>query len=163
MKTEDSHDHMCHRKYYKTQSTSAEVSFYECSVDQVSTQQSFHLLNLSRLLPFQAVMLQSFSTLTQDLVSRTSVEECVSKELVCHHFSRPSLSTTRNVHHIYHDACKFHKAILGQSLQVYLPREILVSCQLHNFLTLLELLLSILQENVQEVPSNVDHSNMLHG
>ena len=154
---------MFHRKYYKTQSTSAEVSFYECSVDQVSTQQSFHSLILSRLLPFQAVMLQSFSTLTQDLVSRTSVEECVSKELVCHHFSRPGLSTTRNVHHIYHDACKFHKAILGQSLQVYLPREILVSCQLHNFLTLLELLLSILQENVQEVPSNVDLSNMLHG
>ena len=90
-------------------------------------------------------MLQSFSTLTQDLVSRTFVEECVSKELVCHRFLHPSLSTTKSVHHIYHDACKFYKAILGQSLQVCLPREILVSCQLHSFLTLLELLLSILR------------------
>ena len=119
--------------------------------------------SLTLILLFQAVMLQSFSMLTQDLVLRTSVEECVSKELVCHRSSCPNLSTTRNVHHIYHDAYRFHKAIHGQNLQVCLPREILVSCQLHNSWTLLELLSSMLQENVQEVPSIVDPSNILHG
>ena len=138
VKTEDWQVHTFHRKYYKTQSTSVEVSFFECSADHVSRQQSSHSLILLHSLLFQAVVLRSFSTLTQDLVSRTSVEECVSKELVCHRSSCPNLSTTRNVHHTSHDACKFHKAIHGQNLQVCLPREILVSCQSHNSLTLLE-------------------------
>ena len=66
-----------------------EVSSVEYSKVQVSTPQSSHLLILSRSLQFQLEVSPAFSMLTQDLVSRTSVEECVSMELEYQHSLYP--------------------------------------------------------------------------
>ena len=83
----------CSTKKTKIHSASVEVSSVEYSEVEVSTPESSHLFILWRSLQFQREVSQSFSVLTQDLVSRTSVEECVSKELERQHSLYPNLPT----------------------------------------------------------------------